>query len=130
MLLNKWMIRSERVDALPKLFVRNLETNQEEELIISDEEIISPSMSLMQKDRNTEILRVNYESPKTPTRTYEYNIKTKLSGTIIDILQYDTFFLLFLFLPIFSLAIQSILVFFDLSNYRLISSCLVSLNIN
>jgi len=76
-LLNKWMIRSERVDALPKLFVRNLETNQEEELIISDEEIISPSMSLMQKDRNTEILRVNYESPKTPTRTYEYNIKTK-----------------------------------------------------
>jgi oligopeptidase B len=76
-LLNKWMIRSERVDALPKLFVRNLETNQEEELIISDEEIISPSMSLMQKDRNTEVLRVNYESPKTPTRTYEYNIKTK-----------------------------------------------------
>ena len=76
-LLKKWMIRSERVDALPKLFVRNLETNQEEELIISDEEIISPSMSLMQKDRNTEILRVNYESPKTPTRTYEYNIKTK-----------------------------------------------------
>ena len=33
-LLNDWMIRSEIVDALPKLFVRNLKTNDEEELII------------------------------------------------------------------------------------------------
>ena len=62
-LLNNWMVRSERVDALPKLFVRNLKTNEEEELKISDEEIISPGMSLGQKDRNTDkvlsiILRV------------------------------------------------------------------------
>jgi oligopeptidase B len=76
-LLNDWMIRSERVDALPKLFIRNLKTNQEEELIISDEEIISPGMTLMQKDRNTNTLRIGYESPKTPSRTYEYNIITK-----------------------------------------------------
>ena len=76
-LLNDWMIRSERVDALPKLFIRNLKTNQEEELIISDEEIISPGMTLMQKDRNTNTLRIGYESPKTPSRTYEYNIVTK-----------------------------------------------------
>ena len=76
-LLNDWMIRSERVDALPKLFIRNLKTNQEEELIISDEEIISPGMTLIQKDRNTNTLRIGYESPKTPSRTYEYNIVTK-----------------------------------------------------
>ena len=76
-LLNNWMIRSERVDALPKLFVRNLKTNEEEELKISDEEIISPGMSLGQKDRNTDTIRISYESPKTPTRTYEYNLANK-----------------------------------------------------
>ena len=41
-LLNNWMIRSEIVDALPKLFIRNLKNNKEEELIISDDEVISP----------------------------------------------------------------------------------------
>ncbi|MDC6482466.1 S9 family peptidase [Pelagibacteraceae bacterium] len=76
-LLNNWMVRSERVDALPKLFVRNLKTNEEEELKISDEEIISPGMSLGQKDRNTDTVRISYESPKTPTRTYEYNLANK-----------------------------------------------------
>ena len=76
-LLNNWMVRSERVDALPKLFVRNLKTNEEEELKISDEEIISPGMSLGQKDKNTDTIRISYESPKTPTRTYEYNLANK-----------------------------------------------------
>ncbi len=76
-LLNNWMVRSERVDAIPKLFIRDLKTNMEEELKISDEEIISPGMSLMQKDRNTDVIRISYESPKTPTRTYEYNVATK-----------------------------------------------------
>ncbi len=76
-LLNNWMIRYETVDALPKLFIRNLKNNKEEELIISDEEVINPGISLMQKDRNTDVLRIGYESPKTPARTYEYNISTK-----------------------------------------------------
>ncbi len=75
--LNNWMVRSERIDAIPKILIRNLKTNKEEELKISDEEIISPSMSLMQKDRNTDVIRVSYESPKTPDRTYEYNVATK-----------------------------------------------------
>ena len=76
-LLNDWMIRSEIVDALPKLFVRNLKTNKEEELVISKEEVISPGISLMQKDRNTDVLRIGYESPRTPSRVYEYNIISK-----------------------------------------------------
>ena len=71
------MIRSEKIDALPKLFVRNLKANTEEELVISDEELINPSISLMQKDRKTNKLRIGYESPKTPLRTYEYDIVTK-----------------------------------------------------
>jgi len=32
--LNNWMLRSEKVDAIPKLFIRNLRTNKEEELKI------------------------------------------------------------------------------------------------
>ena len=39
--------------------------------------LISPNIFLMQKDKNTDIVRISYESPKTPTRTYEYNLKTK-----------------------------------------------------
>ena len=31
----------------------------------------------MQKDKNTDLIRIAYESPKTPARTYEYNIRTK-----------------------------------------------------
>ena len=77
------MVRSERVDAKPKLLIRNLKTNKEEELKISDEEIISPGMSLMQKDKNTNVIRVSYESPKTPDRTYEYNVETKEKKLII-----------------------------------------------
>ena len=34
------MIRSERNDALDKLFIRNLQTNEEEELKIIDETVI------------------------------------------------------------------------------------------
>jgi oligopeptidase B len=34
-------------------------------------------MSLLQKNRNTDVIRVSYESPKTPDRTYEYNVATK-----------------------------------------------------
>ncbi len=76
-LLNNWMIRSEVVDALPKLFIRNLKNNNEEELVVSEEEVISPGVSLMQKNRNTDVLRIGYDSPKTPSRVYEYNIVTK-----------------------------------------------------
>jgi oligopeptidase B len=76
-LLNNWMVRSERIDATPKLFIRNLKTNKEEELKISNEEIINPGMSLMQQDKDTDVIRISYESPKTPNRTYEYNIATK-----------------------------------------------------
>jgi len=75
--LKDWILRSEKINALSKLFVRNVKTDHEEELIISDEEVISPGISLKKKDKNTDIVRVSYESPKTPTRTYEYDLKTK-----------------------------------------------------
>ena len=75
--LNNWIIRAEISDALAKIFVRDIKTNKEEELIITDEKVINPGISLMQKDRDTDMIRIGYESPKTPGRIFEYNIKNK-----------------------------------------------------
>ena len=75
--LNNWIIRSETSNALDKLFVKNISTNIEEELIFSDERIYVPSVSLIQRDRNTENIYVGYSSPKTPGRAYLYNLSSK-----------------------------------------------------
>jgi len=76
-LLDDWMIRGEVSNALPKLFVRNLKTNKEEELIFADEKIWSPSVSAVQKETNTDNVYISYSSPKTNARTYIYNLRTK-----------------------------------------------------
>ena len=76
-MLNNWMIRSETINALPKLYVRNLNNNNEEELIFTNETVYSPSISLKQKDRNTDSIYISYNSPKTPERVYSYDLKNK-----------------------------------------------------
>ena len=75
--LNNWIIRSETSDALDKLFVRNISTEIEEELIFSDEKIYVPGVSLTQRDRNTDNIYLGYSSPKTPSRVYLYNLSNK-----------------------------------------------------
>ena len=75
--LKDWILRTEISDALSKVFVRNVKTNREEQLIFTDEKVISPGVSLMQKDKNTDTIRIGYESPKTPASVFEYNLKTK-----------------------------------------------------
>ena len=75
--LNDFIIRTEKSDAIPKLFVRNIKTNKEEEIKISDEAIGCPGFSLMQKDKNTSKIRVSWESMATPGKIYEYDILTK-----------------------------------------------------
>ena len=75
--LKNWIIRSETSDALDKLFIRNISTNFEEELIFSDERVYVPNISLKQKDRNTDEIYLGYSSPKTPSRVYSYNLSDK-----------------------------------------------------
>ncbi|MBC8303626.1 MAG: S9 family peptidase [Pelagibacterales bacterium] len=75
--LNKWIIRSEVTNALDKIFVRNVETNQEEELIFTDENVYDSGVSLTQRDKNTDLVYIVYSSPKTQSRVYLYNLKTK-----------------------------------------------------
>ncbi len=75
--LKNWIIRSEVSNALDKLFVKNISTGLEEELIFSDEKVYVPNISLRQKDKNTDEIYLGYSSPKTPSRVYLYNFSTK-----------------------------------------------------
>ena len=75
--LNNWIIRSETSDALDKLFVRNIKTGIEEQLIFSDENVYVPGVSLVQRDKNTDEIYLGYSSPKTQSRIYSYNLSSK-----------------------------------------------------
>jgi oligopeptidase B len=75
--LNNWIIRLETSDALDKLFVKNITTKKEEELIFSDEVVYVPGTSLMQRDKNTDEIYLSYSSPKTQSRVYSYNLSSK-----------------------------------------------------
>ncbi|MDC3165862.1 prolyl oligopeptidase family serine peptidase [Candidatus Pelagibacter sp.] len=75
--LKNWIIRSETSNALDKLFVRNISTNIEQELIFSDETIYVPGVSLVQKDRDTDEVYLGYSSPKTPSKVYRFNLSSK-----------------------------------------------------
>ena len=75
--LNDWIIRSEQSNALEKIFVKNVKTNIEEEIKFVDEKVIVPGISLIQRDKNTDLVRLSYSSPKTQSRVYLYNLKTK-----------------------------------------------------
>ena len=57
-------------------FIRKISTNTEEELIISEEQVGSPGVSLMQKDTNTSKIWISWESMATPGKVYEYDINS------------------------------------------------------
>ena len=75
--LKNWIIRSETSNALDKLFVKNIHTGLEEEIIFSNEQVCVPSISFRQKDKNTDEIYIGYSSPKTPSRVYLYDLSTK-----------------------------------------------------
>jgi len=72
--LKNWIIRSETSNALDKLFIRNISTNIEKELIFSDEKIYVPGVSLTQRNRDTDEVYLGYSSPKSPSRVYRFNL--------------------------------------------------------
>ena len=75
--LKDWIIRSETSDALDKLFVKNITTGKEEELVFSNESVYVPGISLVQRDKNTDEIYLGYSSPKTQSRVYSYNLSSK-----------------------------------------------------
>ena len=62
--LKNWIIRSEVSNALDKLFVKNISTGIEEELIFTDEKVCELNISLRQKNKDTDEIYVGYSSPK------------------------------------------------------------------
>ena len=83
--LDHYILRAEKSDAIPKLFIRNIKTNIEEELIISDEPVGSPGISLMQKNTNTSKIRIAWDSLATPGKVYEYDIESKQKKLVKEI---------------------------------------------
>ena len=75
--LNNWIIRGEISNALGKIYVKNLESKIEKEIEFTDEKVIDPGISLQQRDRNTDLIRLNYSSPKTQSRVYSFNLRTE-----------------------------------------------------
>jgi oligopeptidase B len=83
--LNDWIIRSETSDALDKLFVRNIKSGVEEELIFSDENIYVPGVSLVQRNKDTDNIYLGYSSPKTPGKMYAYNLRSKEKNLVKEV---------------------------------------------
>ena len=83
--LDQYILRGEKSDAIPKIFIRNIHTNKEEELIISKEPVGSPGVSLMQKNTNTTKIRILWDSLATPGKIYEYDIATKEKKLVKEI---------------------------------------------
>ncbi len=75
--LDDYIIRSEKSDAIQKIFIRNIKDNKEEQIKISKESIGVPGAAMMQKDPNTTKIRLSWESMATPSKIYEYDIVTK-----------------------------------------------------
>ena len=83
--LDDFIVRSEKSDAIPKLFIRNIKTNKEEEIKISNEVIGSPGSMLLQRDRYTSKIWISWESMATPGKIYEYDILTKEKKLIKEV---------------------------------------------
>ncbi len=83
--LDNYIIRGESSNAIPRLLIRDLKTNKEEEIRISNEQIGSPGASLMQRDTNTTRIRVSWESMATQGKIYEYDILTKEKKLVKEI---------------------------------------------
>ncbi|MDC0059625.1 prolyl oligopeptidase family serine peptidase [Pelagibacteraceae bacterium] len=83
--LDNFIIRSEMVDAIPKILVRRIDSNTEEELIISKEQVGSPGATLMQKNTNTNKIWISWESLATPGKVYEYDIVSKEKKLVKEI---------------------------------------------
>ena len=74
--LKDWIIRAETSNALSKLIIINPKTGEENDLNFVDEKVIVPGISLTQRDKDTDEVYLSYSSPKTPGKTYLYNLKT------------------------------------------------------
>ena len=69
--LKKWFILLRRVNGLNQILIKNLE-NFEEHLIKFDDQTYELSLS-GQYEFDTDLIRISYSSPITPSTIYDYN---------------------------------------------------------
>ena len=73
--LKKWFILLRRVNGLNQILIKNLE-NFEEHLIKFDDETYELSLS-GQYEFDTDLIRISYSSPVTPSTIYDYDCKLR-----------------------------------------------------
>ncbi len=71
---DKYMLRMEKENALPRIIIRNFDTGQEREVSF-DEEAYSLGLSGALEFKNS-IMRFSYSSPTTQNEVYDYNMET------------------------------------------------------
>lgn len=74
-LTERWLVRLETADALPRLVVRSFETG-EEHTITFDEEAYALQL-IGGLEWATDTLRFGYSSPTTPARVYDYDMQAR-----------------------------------------------------
>ncbi len=70
--LQNWLVRMERENALPRIVIRNMTTGAEHSIAF-DEEAYSLGFGEM-REFDTDILRFSYSSMTTPTQVYDYHM--------------------------------------------------------
>lgn len=70
-----WLVRSERHNALPRIVVRDLRSNEEHEIAF-DEEAYALGL-LGSAEYRTDVMRFSYESPSTPEETFDYDMASR-----------------------------------------------------
>ncbi len=82
LILKNWFLWAETKEANQKIFVKNLSNNKIEEIAFFEDAIKSISISTYERDKNSDFIYIDYSSPKTPNKTFLYNLKTKNKKTI------------------------------------------------
>jgi len=77
LILKNWFLWTETKNANQKIYIKNLINNDIEEINFFEDDIKSISLSTYQKDKNTDFIYIGYSSPKSPHRTFLYNIRNK-----------------------------------------------------
>ena len=77
LILKKWFIWSETKDANQKIYVKKFNNKFIKEINFFDNNIKSVSLSTYQKEKNSNNIYINYSSPKSPSKTYLFNIETE-----------------------------------------------------
>ena len=81
-ILKNWFLWSETKDANQKIFLKNLISKNITEINFFEDKIKSISMSTYQKNKDTDFIYINYSSPKSPNKTYLYNLKNKVKKIV------------------------------------------------